>query len=149
METTGISAERIENVIETMRRRKEVRHVVMAEGLICDDRIRHPCGSPACVAGNYWLAKIWDGVTEYPKKFIGFNRGTDEMAWDLGFEHPRELRFWAKDNPTVWGNKHGWWIFTEPHAYTTYVEGKPFSMAQIITHWEGVLERFKAEQAAA
>ena len=139
-----ITAKRIEQMLHILRRAKDF-PLDMREGRVCAFGDDHPCGTPACVAGNYWLAKHWDGKTEYPKESIGFVDGIVEMAKDLGVT-PLELEDWASRNYKIWGNRAGGKMFKSSYAYLSESSDTLFvTMKDVIAHWEGVLERFKKE----
>jgi len=111
------------------------------------------CGTVNCVAGWYVVAK----GTEDPQTLkyirenhIDFEYGAMLMAEDLGFNSEEELMAWAKDNPEIWGNESGDFMFSRYRAYT----GKPdihvtCEYTDIIAHWAKVAERLKAMEGSA
>ena len=139
-----ITASKIAFVITMLKKRKD-EMVDFEEVVICSKSEGHPCGTPACVAGNYWLAKHWDGKTEYPVSgYLGFSCGADEMARDLGFPDESGLRDWLHFNPGIWGNRSGEYLFASVDAYgkDPYVTEECITMKDIIDHWERFLRRF-------
>lgn len=139
-----ITPEKIEYVISVLESRQdELIHIGQAS--ICSKYNNHPCGSPACVAGNYWLARKWDGITEYPLSSMGYSEGAKLMAKDLGFSSDIELQRWARDCLEIWGNGDGYCMFASSSAYglSSELNEKPFPMEIVIQHWKGVLERLR------
>ena len=126
------------------------------------------CGTYACHAGWYAFAQIegmdtpgtWDprprylpGMERYVDadgNTVNFGQGADWMAITAGFTRdgtmtPAEvLERWADDNPDLWGNAHGWSLFTSPSAFLSYeeqTENADMSLRTVAIHWEGVYER--------
>ena len=126
------------------------------------------CGTFACHAGWYAFAQIegmdfpgtWDprppylsGMERYVDAdgcTVNFGQGADWMAITAGFTRdgtmtPAEvLERWADDNPDLWGNAHGWSMFTSPSAFLSYeeqTENADMSLRTVAIHWEGVYER--------
>ncbi len=65
----------------------------------------------------------------------------DALAVFLGFTDSRDLRFWAENNPKLWGNKFGSSIFRCEVAFTygTNDSDKGLTHRDIIEHWKQVL----------
>ena len=105
------------------------------------------CGTCACHAGHYLLAKCLLGENEsgYTLRrrhdvlddslFLVddqdeptcWSTGATAMAIDLGFGHPTTKHFgpavqlmnWAQNNPDLWGNTKGHQLFNNPSAFFT------------------------------
>ena len=90
-----------------------------------------PCGCHA----NFYSACI--GQTEG----VFYNFGAESLALDLGFEGCWELEEWALENPEIWGNEDGHYIFSDSHTFG--LESSIFSAEIILNHWEGVLARLE------
>ena len=107
-----------------------------------DDYDEFPvCG---CHAGFYGICS----ETVLPKERTWWEEFAHKLANSLGFESFWQLRRWAKDNPEIWGNGHGWDMFYNELAIGGYFDrfcdqDKIVINPEIIlTHWQGVLERF-------
>lgn len=103
----------IENFQRVLPLAKREDHLNMDEYIVQEAGV-HKCGTIHCVAGWYWVAVIG---TNHPDKFIGFERGADLMAAQLGFFDNWEVRRWAARNPYIWGNDVGEFIFSDTDAY--------------------------------
>jgi hypothetical protein len=62
----------------------------------------------------------------------------DTLAQFLGFVDMRHLTDWAKDNPKIWGNKYGDYMFCSRLAFTND-KNKHLTHRDIINHWKQVL----------
>lgn len=159
-----ITAKRIEKVISALREGENL-ELDMAESFICDFKNNHPCGTPACIAGSYYLLREWDGETKFPKQHLNFRHGAEIMANDLGFSNANDLLSWGNCYPSIWGNCYGKEMFHSAAAYLgedeLLLEGDgqvitnrkdiiiswntfedSLTMKKVIKHWEGLLRRF-------
>ena len=79
-----------------------------------------------------------------------FHDGAKIMARDLGFKSAGELSRWALENPGIWGNKNGTYMFTSFAAFGVTDEGPitqlPLSM--IASHWRQVALRLQSLEKA-
>jgi len=95
--------------------------------------IYHRCRTPGCHGG--WAA-IALGIKE-----DHYIYGAQALAQFLGFLDEEALRQWASDNPGIWGNEHGYYMFHKPFAFDQ--ERDTFSVTVLIDWWEGVANRLK------
>ena len=96
--------------------------------------VNYPCG---CHAG--FISAVFgesDGIDweESSRKLCNF----------LGFNLKFDLEDWAQDNPEIWGNEDGIFMFSDGTAFGS--ESRIFSAEIILNHWEGVLERLGNEK---
>jgi hypothetical protein len=105
--------------------------------------ITHDCGTVHCVAGWYVVA-IRDNddyiKSRIKSKKCHFHHGAYRIAETLGFETLDELEEWAEDNPEIWGNQDGSYMFSEESAYNGMAE-RTDKMSCVIEHLEGVRDR--------
>lgn len=85
------------------------------------------CGTPMCHGG--WYAIVRGGNS--------YTKGSSHMADDLGFEHFEDLEYWAKENPTIWGNDNGSYMFCAGEAFNQS-DDTGFTLTTIINHWKQV-----------
>lgn len=100
------------------------------------------CGTPMCHAG-------WWGVA---RGINSFSLGTIDLSETLGFSDEynlltfdiNELQIvkWADDNPSIWGNTHGFFIFSHTDAFGDNCN----SLQDIVNHWKGVRDRLRADE---
>jgi hypothetical protein len=62
------------------------------------------------------------------------------LARFLGFQDRVGLAKWASDNPEIWGNSEGWWMFLRGSAFG---RGQKFPAQVLVDHWQKVGERLK------
>jgi len=96
----------------------------------------HICGTVHCLGGWYAV-----GVCNLSEE-IGYREGARKMSQDLGFEDDDSLEEWCEANPDIWGNKNGYGIFSDEHAFTS--PSRPhgaFTLQHIIDHLEEVRDR--------
>jgi len=111
--------------------------------------INHPCGSIHCHGGWYAIASnlhLSDAL------YIPYTKGVEQMDRDLGFK-ATDVVFssdsgtvqWARNNPSIWGNYNGIYMFSRKDAFVspTRPEGAN-TLADIIHHWEEVAERLES-----
>lgn len=113
----------------------------MMEGKVSGQN--HECGTVHCVAGWYAVA------IRYSDKFIKlkienkecrFFHGASKIAEHLGFKYRNELEIWAENNPEIWGNNDGFYMFSEESAYNGMAD-RTDKMSCVIEHLEGVRDR--------
>lgn len=94
----------------------------------------HICGSPMCHAGWYAFSQVNNASR--------FEDGAERMAHDLGFDMIYDLKDWARENPLLWGNENGIFMFRDPSAFESKdrPEGAT-SLSDIADHWEEVSDR--------
>ena len=115
--------------------------------------------SPACHTGWYVVVRHAELARQRGKGCVskatagvlyGFDDGARIMARDLGFECAGELLRWALENPGIWGNKNGTYMFTSSAAFGVTDEGSitqlPLSM--IASHWRQVALRLQSLEKA-
>ena len=107
---------------------------------------RH-CGMPACVGGFLGILygtprngthSSYDGTIT--KKCRDYKDGANAFARDLWFKDMGELRQWARENPSIWGNMYGANMFLDGFAYN---EGEKIYSDETITP-KAVGEKFIA-----
>ncbi len=112
------------------------------------------CGTPGCHTGLVSIvAKDLPGLEEtYLKVFkiyfkiykdikpdlYVYTIWADTLAEFLGFGDMLDLRLWARDNPKLWGNKYGVFMFSDKRAFTND-KTKEIDHRDIINHWKQVL----------
>ncbi len=70
----------------------------------------------------------------------------DTLAYFLGFKDKIGLMAWAKDNPKLWGNKYGDYMFSyESWQAFTNSRYKKLTHRDIINHWKQVLKNIEDE----
>lgn len=85
-------------------------------------------GFPKCHIG--WFAYINDIHTLFNADKL--------LCQDLGVD---DIRFWAHNNPKIWGNEQGSRMYWEPSAFGLDNHLVTFPLQHIIDHWKGVKER--------
>lgn len=150
-----ITSEKVFKVVEVFDRALELKggeaEVNMVESRVSESTLyeSHYCGTVHCCAGWYYVGKHWDGGSRYLQEGshqITYGMGNCEMAEDLGFENPYELRRWADKNPQIWGNRHGEYLFEDGEAYG-WEDTHVGSLSAIRDHWMGVGMSLLAEEA--
>ena len=95
--------------------------------------------------GVYKPAKIGVMVITKPKivRALYFQEGADFMAKDLGFSSRFDLQQWARENPYIWGNRYGGWMFSFDGecAFLNQDEPTELTLSVIADHWESVAGR--------
>ncbi len=118
------------------------------------------CGTPGCHAGLISIvAKDLPGLEEAHLKVFKIHFKTykeikqdlyvysiwaDALAEFLGFEDILHLTDWAVDNPKLWGNKYGDYMFCGRRAFTDD-KSKQLTHIDIINHWKQVLKKVEEE----
>lgn len=128
-----MNKEQVQTVIDNLKSvlpyaENNINHLNMRETEIYPKKVKE-CGTPHCVGGWYAISK---GITEG-----NYRTGADLMAHDLGFEYQGHLEVWAYNNPEIWGNTEGSYMFSSRNSYTPYA----ISLRDIITHFENLKER--------
>jgi hypothetical protein len=94
-----------------------------------------------CVGCMYFMAVAPE--REWKKRGKGWIDGANLMAKDLGFVGYKALEWWALDNPEIWGNKYGDYIFQNYLAWGA----EKLSLSDVIDHLKGVRDRaFQVEE---
>jgi hypothetical protein len=80
---------------------------------------KYECGTVHCVGGWYAVANLRRRAIKdkFNEGFIGFSDGAKLMAKDLGFAYRCDLENWAYENPEIWGNKKGYFMFDNLFSY--------------------------------
>ena len=120
------------------------------------------CRTVACHGGWYALAKaeqaVWmpskiDGMDGTVAKEVGYEHhldygdGAEQLAEDLGFDNAACLRRWSRDNPELWGNEYGTYMFATRAQGTLAFDMdpfEPFPVKVVIDHWRKVADRIEA-----
>jgi hypothetical protein len=111
------------------------------------------CNTPGCHAGLISIvAKDLPELKDiYERIYLtkgGGNKSNyhysiwaDALAVFLGFSERKDLECWAKDNPKLWGNKYGDYMFMAAAAFTDDTGNLPKQLTHrdIINHWKQVL----------
>jgi len=99
------------------------------------------CGTPMCHGGWYAVAReMFYPQTHFNGRAYDYEDGAEAMAQDLGFKSVGYLEDWAHFNGKIWGNEHGYSMFSSNQAFVTY--GTDLSkLSQIINHWIKVHNR--------
>lgn len=106
--------------------------------------IDHVCGTVHCVGGWYAIAKGLD-----IGKRVTFMDGANEINKDLGFSEQcgiKASREWAVNNPKIWGNVSGYFMFSLESAYyhPTKRPNGALNLQHVIDHWQEVYDRLLA-----
>ena len=97
---------------------------------------QHHCGTTHCHAGAYFIGAI--EIQEGKDYF--YSRGSNLMAYNLGFRNEDYLEDWAHENPKIWGSEEGWRMFACDSAFN-YAE----NVSEIAAWWRGVGDRIKED----
>ena len=119
----------------------------MSRGIV-DEKDGIVCG---CHAGWYmygtekgiWRDCIYGQVLSTGRD-VGatpYTEGADLMAKSLGFKDQFELRLWADNNPYLWGNSYGVYLFTRMKAFG--LSKKTLTFKDIFKHWRLVGHRLE------
>lgn len=112
------------------------------------------CGTPGCHAALAKEALDILGVESSRMPFYSFQEEGDRLGRFLTTGDP--LRFddrngyenlveeWARENPELWGNPYGDYLFCDGIAFAQ--EGDRFPAQVIVDHWVAVLERLEAAE---
>jgi hypothetical protein len=68
----------------------------------------------------------------------------DALAVFLGFKDDIQLLLWTFDNPKIWGNSHGIYMFNYGKSFGND-EDKGLTHRDIIKHWKQVLKKIENE----
>jgi hypothetical protein len=99
----------------------------------------HVCGTIHCHSGTYAIMR------SDLSRCLSYDDGADQMASDLGFYDLFNLSEWAGNNPDIWGNTYGRWMFSEKLSFTS--PSRPdgaLSIQHIADHWNEVAQRLEA-----
>lgn len=125
-----MDAKRFRKAADTLERYNgEANRILRIRESYTYEREGHECGTVACVAGHYLLARRKDNFTaakandlsdlppwcsargvknlrvyvdaDHERVFWG--AGTYILADDLGFTDPGDMERWARENPDLWG----------------------------------------------
>ena len=119
---------KLKTVIDTLG---SIREVADRVGVDMDRVLVDPaCRASSCHGGWYGIARGCQSV---------FDKGVDRMAHDLGFRGRHDLTTWAEENPDLWGNRYGEWMFGLEIAFGCTRD--TITMTKIINHWIGVNNR--------
>ena len=96
------------------------------------------CNTPHCHAGWYLLAKK-PFMQRIFSRHNNFTYGYLEMERDLNIP---SISDWARENPEIWGNNSGSYVFSSPLAFVgpTRPNGAK-TLKDIVDHWKEVYER--------
>lgn len=95
------------------------------------------CGTVACHAG--WFGVASTNLNDFcPSRF--WVSGAWRLAFHLGFESLMALRRWADENPDIWGNSFGTYMFHQMRAFNRSTDARS-DLERIAHHWIGVAER--------
>ena len=111
------------------------------------------CNTIGCMAGHYLLGKMTKVtvkhfndetkiLTDIKGKELHFADGANLFARDLGFSNKDHIKKWANNNPHIWGNKWGGYMFSTDSAYDNYSKDK-LTLDTIIKHLSTVTERLR------
>lgn len=134
-----------------------------------EDILKTECGTVACHAGLYALATTeskhwklaWNVVDKdyvvHPHFYlsidddgttVGYERGADLLATDLGFRDALELQIWANQNPDMWGYEDGYFMFSaEGNCAFGKKDDETLTSPDIISHWRSVADRIAGATA--
>lgn len=98
----------------------------------------HECGTVHCVGGWYAIAVYQE--TAFRGRGLTYEKGANRLALDLGFNHQYYIREWALNSPELWGNPHGFDMFSHAKAYD-HGNGPAKTLADVIHHFEFVADR--------
>lgn len=96
------------------------------------------CGTVACHAGWFAVAR----ELNWESSGYGFAHSARDMAKFLGLDSKLSLENWANDNPKLWGNVSGVFMFVGENAF-----GKDgVTLLDISNHWREVADRIEKLQ---
>jgi hypothetical protein len=116
----------VEQVEYVIKKLKSVRDDAIKEGAFHMDEARvysggdkYECGTVHCVGGWYAVANLNRKFIKdkFNEGFVGFTDGAELMAQDLGFRYRHYLKNWAEQNPKIWGNEKGCFMFGSASSY--------------------------------
>ena len=96
----------------------------------------HVCGTVHCVGGWYAVAAC------DLSKHVDYIHGASQMANDLGFISLYYFRDFFRQQPNLWGNDNGYYMFSNQKAYTPGNKRKASSLRDVYDHWVEVWMRF-------
>jgi len=102
--------------------------------------LKPECNTPGCHAG--WV-EIALGIRNSGRNYH-FLESAERLAIFLGFDSHRQLKYWAEDNPKIWGNEQGADMFGSPLAFSQLKDSFPAQI--LVDHWRGVGERLKKHE---
>jgi hypothetical protein len=113
------------------------------------------CNTPGCHAGLISivakdlpeLKDIYERIilSKWKDSRYRYEVWSNALTVFLGFKNSRDLRFWAENNPKLWGNKYGGDMFVFDIAFIddtkAYIDdlAKQLTHRDIINHWKQVL----------
>ncbi len=95
------------------------------------------------IHGHIYFLKY--GFEEEMDFKYGLHIWEDALAVFLGFKNDIQLLFWAYDNPKIWGNSHGIYMFNYGKSFGDD-EDKGLKHRDIINHWKQVLKNIEKEE---
>lgn len=98
----------------------------------------HPCGTVACHA-------VWFGAACGESSFeYSFREGTRDMSAFLFPFEDRCLETFAENNPKIWGNEYGLYMFASTGSWA-FGKSKyeTLTLEDISNHWRGVADRYE------
>ena len=160
------SPEKIRKAMDLLEKHTPEKHCVNMEYLDCSHDPE--CGTVACFAGFYALAKMIEirevkwicpaGERAYLKipykyhmskdDYCSFGSGLNLLGADIGFEWD-ELCAWAMRNTALWGNNYGADMFSSGRAYDHSTIRSELKISEIIGHWRGVADRIEEKNNEA
>ena len=151
-------SEKIRAAMNLLEKHVPEKHAVSMEVSNC--YLTPECGTVACFAGFYALAKMKETGEEMwvyspfdNADFLDcpgsgdrspYSFGYDEFGKDIGIA-PYKAQDWAATNPDLWGNEHGLSMFFSREAYGGN-RNSTITLYDIIAHWRGVADRIEAAE---
>lgn len=133
---------------------------------ILDLNYGNVCGTVACHAGWYAFCRAsdadvrWNDCNGDEEKMLFWEKpmpdsygllhsqnvswldGSLMLAKDLGFLDRNDLCLWAQENLKIWGNEHGYSMFTSPLAFGVECHLN-LTLQHVADHWHGVADRLE------
>ena len=147
----------MENVVTTLENcalRYPNHTIDMRAGKILQEILNDKsCKTICCMAGHYLLGKITKPLFSYygdntniltdtNGTELNYLHGADMLANDMGFDNKNHMAAWADENPNIWGNEWGGYLFAANVAYN--IDREEFmTLGKIVNHLKGVSQRLR------
>jgi len=138
MDTTALRE--IADTLEEVQKKYPEGIVDMREAPVREISTGKECGTIHCFAGWYGVAhpEMFDEHDNY----WGYATPATIISNLLGFAHSTLLEEWCYDNPTLWGNKNGKYMFNSVRAFLPedsaediYIRSRTIITLHIIAQW--------------
>lgn len=96
------------------------------------------CGTIHCHGGWFAIA-----ASLHLNNYVSYLDGAEEMASILGLKNYSGLVYWARANPSIWGNDDGFGMFCCQYAFYNPEKRRngAENLQHIVDHWQEVHDR--------